>query len=258
MKKIAIVGWNTGDNSFGITKPYAEYFSQFGKLIILTPSDEIVEGIDLLVLPGGLDLAPSSMFGVAPSYYTSNTDVMKQYFYETTLPQYIMAGIPIFGICLGFQQLSAYFGAKLQQHVPYYASGENRGKLVDILKVNPDYVNFVVEAFKEVANDKFYKRMSRSAVLSLEKSHGIDKEELKNNILQYYPANSIHHQGVEVLINPQGEAYVDGSSISVVSYNPLFENLEAAYFSNNIAGVQYHPEHTNCPVAKKMILELLK
>ena len=105
-KTILIVGWKTGENSFGATVPYLDWLSQFGNVRILMPTDnEVIKG-DLLVLPGGMDLAPQR-FGQAPSFHTGNTDVMKQYFYDVMLEQYIEAGIPIFGICLGMKQLAA-------------------------------------------------------------------------------------------------------------------------------------------------------
>lgn len=131
-KRIGIVGWNTSDNSFGVTKPYIEWLSNFGTVEILSPQPGIVEGLDLLVLPGGLDLAPQEM-GVLPSFYTSNTDVMKQYFYDVNLKQYLENITPIFGICLGFQQLGAYFGGRLTQNYPFEYSDKHRGELVDTL-----------------------------------------------------------------------------------------------------------------------------
>lgn len=100
-KRIAVVGWSTGENSFGVTKPYLEYFSQFGEVEILTPKKGITEGLDLVVLPGGMDVS-SSKYGQVPGFMNSNPDVFKEYFYEQNLSQYIDAGIPIFGICLGF------------------------------------------------------------------------------------------------------------------------------------------------------------
>ena len=115
MKKIGIVGWNTGENSFGVTKPYIDWLSQFGIVQILAPQAGVDSTIDLLVLPGGLDIAPQSMNQV-PGFFTSNTDVMKQYFYDVNLNQYLEANIPIFGICLGFQQLCVKFGATLVQN----------------------------------------------------------------------------------------------------------------------------------------------
>lgn len=99
-KTIGIVGYSLGDNSFGAGKLHLDYISNFGKPRILMPSDEDVQDIDLLYLPGGLDLNPSN-YGQAPGFFTSNSDVHKEYFYRVMLPKYVEANIPIFGVCLG-------------------------------------------------------------------------------------------------------------------------------------------------------------
>ena len=124
MKKIGIVGWNTGENSFGVTKAYAEWISQYGVMQILSPQEGIVEDLDLLILPGGLDLAPQKS-NMLPSFHTTNTDVMKQFFFDVNLDQYIQAGIPIFGICLGFQQLCVKFGGTLVQDYSFNYSSKS-------------------------------------------------------------------------------------------------------------------------------------
>ena len=87
-KLIGIVGWKVGDNSFGATIQYLEYLSMFGDVDILTPSHKIRKDLDLLVLPGGQDML-SSKYGNAPSYFNSNPDVMKEFFFENNLKDYI-------------------------------------------------------------------------------------------------------------------------------------------------------------------------
>ncbi len=137
-KKIGIVGWNLGENSFGSTKAYLAYLGHFGQVIVLTPSSEIIPDLDLLVLPGGKDIT-SFLYGKVPSYYNSDADVMKEFFFQYSLPLYIEAGVPIFGICLGMQQINVHFGGKLIQEVgdhPY--SEESRSELVhDLLYTDP-------------------------------------------------------------------------------------------------------------------------
>lgn len=253
-KRIGIVGWNTGENSFGITKPYAEYFSKFGQVVILTPNENADLSLDLLVLPGGLDLAPQSS-KMLPSFYTSNTDVMKQYFYDVTLKDYIKNNIPIFGICLGFQQLCSYFGANLIQNKKYIRSGDDRSRLVDVLNISPKYLDYVNNAFLEDEDQDVRKK----DIYEILKYYGVDKKKINSEALQnLFPANSIHHQGVNVKIDNDNIPYVPNTNITVVAYHSFYKNLEVAYFSENIAGAQYHPEETNCPVANRIILDLLK
>ena len=116
MKTIGIIGYRSEDGSvFGAGSNYLELISRFGKPHIIFPGDELVD-VDLLVLPGGLDIAPQS-FRSVPTFKTANQDVFKQFFFEKRLPLYIDANIPIFGICLGFQMLAVYFGSALEQHL---------------------------------------------------------------------------------------------------------------------------------------------
>lgn len=125
--KIAIPGWATGENSWGVTKPYLQYLSNFGQVEIITPRKGMVD-CDLLVLPGGLDVNPSK-YGEVPGFMTSNTDVFKQYFMDNNLIQYIKEGTPIFGICLGMQQLAVLFNYKMNQHEDlYYSSPRTESK----------------------------------------------------------------------------------------------------------------------------------
>lgn len=217
MKKIGIVGWNTGENSFGVTKPYMEWLSLFGLVHILTPQSDIIEDLDLLILPGGLDLAPQT-YNRVPSFYTSNTDVLKQFFFEVNLPKYMEKNIPIFGICLGFQQLVSKFNGTLNQHYPFEYSTKSRYERVDTLKYNAE---FVEENPNEFAN--FFKKKEK------------------------YEVNSLHHQGTFDL------------PTEMVIARSLDHNVEIAKFSENIYGVQYHPEElVNDPISNYILFKLLK
>jgi gamma-glutamyl-gamma-aminobutyrate hydrolase PuuD len=205
MKKIGIVGWNTSDTTFGITKAYAEWLSQFGVVQILSPQLGIDETIDLLILPGGLDLAPQCIEDdTLPSFYTSNTDVMKQYFYDVNLSQYINKNIPIFGICLGMQQLSVHFGNSLKQHHAFEVSLP-RTKLIDTL------------VYTEHMQDEFKPTIVSHAGKQIETVHKV---------------NSIHHQGVFEIKEGYGKA---------LAISKEYKNVEIAQFSTIIYGVQYHP-----------------
>lgn len=186
MRKIGIVGWNTGDNSFGVTKAYLAWLSQFGEVTILTPRKEIVNDLDLLILPGGADINPTS-YDAVPGYYTGNTDVMKQYFYDNNLDKYIENGTPVFGICLGFQQLCAKFGGKLLQHFNYNASTKSRSELVDTLTFNP--------------GSSIHDFLTESSLPS------------------DYKVNSIHHQGCHYLPNSETLAVSDNNNIEIARFD---------------------------------------
>jgi len=219
MKKIAIVGWNTGDNSFGVTKPYIDWLSKFGLVQILSPQQGVDDTIDLLVLPGGLDIAPQSMNQV-PGFFTSNTDVMKQYFYDNNLDQYLEKGTPIFGICLGFQQLCVKFGAQLRQNYGFAYSNKGRFEKVDSLQI--------------VSNEMF---------------NIVDEKSFKEKFKKY-EVNSLHHQGCFL----EG---IEGTAIEALAIEKDFKNIEIAKFNDNVYGVQYHPEEINDGLASLIIKKLL-
>jgi len=167
-KKIVIPGWMVGDNSFGVTKAYLEYFSRYGKVHILHPSNEIVEDADLLVLPGGKDVL-TTRYGQIPSMHTGQPDMILEWFDHTLLPKYIDMGIPIFATCRGMQTLNVFFGGSLKQHLyghPY--STEWRGERVHEVYTPEDYARFK-------ASTK------------------------KSSVKPHMKVNSLHHQAIDKL-----------------------------------------------------------
>jgi len=134
MKTIGIIGYRSEDGSvFGAGSNYLELISRFGKPQIIFPDDELVR-VDLLLLPGGLDVAPQS-FGTVPTFKSGHQDVFKQFFYEKRLKLYVDANIPVFGICLGFQMLAVYFGSSLEQHL--WRHTQSAGRSIAAHSVTP-------------------------------------------------------------------------------------------------------------------------
>jgi len=115
MKKIGIVSWPVGENSFGITTPYLEWLDMFGQVRILDYSEDFDPSIDLLVLPGGPDV-DSARYGQKPNRRTGKPCPFREYFDEHILPTYIDNFVPTFGICRGFQSLNVFFNGTLNQH----------------------------------------------------------------------------------------------------------------------------------------------
>lgn len=229
---IVIPGWKVGDNSFGVTSTYLQFASKFGHVRIAMPDDPIIP-CDLLLLPGGLDVNPST-FGVAPTFFTSNTDVHKQYFVDNKLKDYIESGTPVFGICLGFQQLAAKFGVKVNQH--FYFHPQSKERYAEAHDVWP------TDAAQEMDLFKIVKRKAK------------DKEIEVNS----FKVNSHHHQGVlrsDFLKNKRlielAAAYdydSDGKDVIVESF--MHDELP-------VAGVQWHPEEHFDDFSEKLIKQLI-
>lgn len=206
MKKILIPGWSLGDNSWGVTKTYLHYLSQFGQVEIITPKQGIVDG-DLLVLPGGADINPSS-YNQIPGFKTGNTDVYKQFFFENNLKYYVKSDIPIFGICLGMQQLNVFFGGSLTQDYPFVYSG-CRDSLVEELEFNPQSV--VSKPLKYKVNSLHHQgvfesdlapSLSADAISTVHKNIEILSHKTKNIFgVQYHPEEINCQVANNIIIN---------------------------------------------------------
>lgn len=223
-KKIGIVGWKTGESSFGITTAYAQYLNQFGNVKILSPvaPEDIDLEMDLLVLPGGPDINPA-YYKQVPDFSLSRPCPYKEYFDEYLLPVYIEKNIPIFGICRGHQALGIHFGLDMRQDLNHIQNDVDRTKLVhEVILTQP------------------------GKILINQKPFGNNKE-------PKFEVNSMHHQGFilsEQENLQQKKVIIYGSSKDGV--------IEAMGHSERpIISVQWHPEEIYDAFSAKAISKLL-
>lgn len=143
IKKIGLPLWKTGENSLGSTLSYIMYAEQFGEVVPLMPTHTIREDLDLLILVGGADV-DSFTYGEVPGYFNSKPDPQKEWFDKMYLPKYIEAGVPILGICRGFQALNTVLGGKLIQHMSHETNkADDPYKTVHNMKLNVlDFWNY--------------------------------------------------------------------------------------------------------------------
>src|SRR5205809_101606 len=99
-KRIGIVAWTTGPNSFGTTLMYLDFFSQFGIVEMIMHNEVEPRDLDLLVLPGGPDVDPMRYLRADEpfSLFNGKACPFKERFDHVLLPQYIERRTPIFGI----------------------------------------------------------------------------------------------------------------------------------------------------------------
>lgn len=233
MKKIGLVAWSTGENSFGFTKPYGEWIRKFGQLVVLMPDDPIREDLDLLILPGGLDVSPSRQSGYNLSLYTGNSNPMLEYFDKHILPEYIQHNTPILGICRGAQSLYTMFGGVMNQH-----------NFTHIQSEHPKHQVHGLGWITEELHEKYSGKVQM--------------------------VNSRHHQ---TMIWDQNNPNIEVMAIAREYYNTKTENgkSETKYTDyadivevfkikdKNIFGVQYHPEDNVIDnFTPELVLDLLK
>jgi len=221
MKTIGIVGWATGENSFGITKPYMNFASSFGRVEIISPTTEIRDDYDLVIIPGGPDV-DTLRYSQVPQMYTSKPCHYREFFDKIFLPNLIENNIPLFGICRGFQSLYVTLGGSLIQDFPQEHNEKyNRQKTVHKVKFLGEY-------------EKKY-----SSIMKIDK---------KGN--KFHEVNSIHHQVADTDAKPE--------VIDIIGIHPMYKNPE--YFKHKtkpIYAMQGHPEEYFDEVAVDMINELL-
>lgn len=213
IKKIGIVGHFTGSNSFGITKPYLYFWSNFGEVSIISPLEKHVRDLDLLVLPGGPDV---DVF----RYLEADDDIhlavgqpcmQRERFDKMLLPKYIEANTPIYGTCRGMQSLAVHFKGKLNQHMSHETNGEDRSKLVHGIKFeNTNVVPGLNEFVKSIGNKKYEINSIHHQTVSDDKlpeeitvlaRHDKDNHIEAMTLFPYYPIHANQHH-VEEIYDP--------------------------------------------------------
>lgn len=216
-KIIGVPGYrNHKKDSFGVGISHLDFLDQFGNIRIIMPWERFVK-VDMLYLPGGFDMRPDT-YKAIPGFRTTDTDVFKQHFYDHRLRNYVENKIPIFGVCLGFQQLAVYFESTMLQNLIGHSYSAERD----------DLVHSVRQVYrKEDGNGYTYKKTEN------------------------FEVNSLHHQGISL----QGLG-ADLTATLLCEEEPyIVEGIK--HNTLPIAGVQYHPEEIYDDFSRKSIKELL-
>ena len=219
MRKIAISScFQYADKNRGLFSPkiltymeseMAEFCSQKDSMPILIPNfddariDRYLDECSGLLLHGGSDLCPES-YGEA--YLDKDRwpgDKYRDDYELRLIPKAIQRGLPIFGVCRGFQLINVFFGGKIYQDLPTQTQTQvehRNGPLYD-------------QIFHDV-------KLTGSLFQSL-----YTKETIT--------VNSIHHQGVSQL----------GAGLEVQAICEEDQLIEAfTHKKYPIFGVQWHPE----------------
>jgi putative glutamine amidotransferase len=220
MKKIGIVG-SVFDKIFGVKIPYTSFFEQYGEVVILGPTVE-VQDIDLLVLPGGLDVL-SIRYNENPNTRNTRVDPFFEWFDKKILPLYIENHTPIIGLCRGFQTLNIHFGGTIIQNLRGHEKNTySRTDLVHSVSILDSY-------------------LTNGSVILVDEG-----------------VNSIHHQGVKmdnlakILVPVAVKSKENKENIVVTDIVEIFKHKTLP-----IWGLQYHPEEIYDENSNEIIKYLL-
>lgn len=190
---------------------YSRSIDQAGGLPVALPvldtpgaAAGLVQHLDGLLLAGGEDLAPN-LFQQTPQPGLGPVIERRDRFEWALLSAALAKGIPVFGICRGFQLLNVYFGGSLYQDLATYFG-------------------------REVPHQSAH--LGREALV-----HEVDL--LEGTLLrrcydeERIAVNSLHHQGIDRLA-----ADLVPAARSVDGLVEGFQHKSAS----NVFGVQWHPE----------------
>lgn len=224
-KKIIGIVASKFSDVFGASVNNLEFVRKFGEPRLILPHEEYVQ-VDALYLGGGMDMDTMD-YKEVPTFATGNMDAHREFFYKHRMKVYIDNKVPIFGVCLGMQQLAVYFGSKMTQHSPFHA--QSPARWAEAHKVYDQ---------KEFANSKSEKELEEIAI----------------------PVNSHHHQYI-------GSEDIAKELIPIhIAVNEDFERTSNSVFiiesfkheSLPIVGVQWHPEEWYDDIAIELFNEILK
>ena len=205
IKKIAIVGHFTGENSFGISKPDLFFWQRFGEVSLISPFEKHVRDVDLLVMPGGQDVDPYRYLTPEDDthIYTGSPCMQKERFDRFLLPKYIEAKIPLFGICRGHQSLAVHFNAKLKQHMYHETNPSNDGAKTMHKVIAPEFIKHTIPTMWDYDDLNFDVNSRHHQVVMncpenatvIGRYNGKDKEEWEEGdieALTYFPDYPAH------------------------------------------------------------------
>ena len=123
---------------FGIDKNYVDYFFKWGNVRMLSTLEDWedqIEGVDVLVLPGGLDVDPQR-YGEKPHAQTSNPNVVHEYLDTTLLKYWLDNKKCIISICRGLQSLNISLGGSLVQHINGHVQKKDGGEPTEVMNTD--------------------------------------------------------------------------------------------------------------------------
>ena len=205
--------WTVWDQeAFLLSRSYVDALQAAGAVALMLPPDDwlaehpddVLDGVDGLVLSGGADIDPS-FYGAERHPKTVNTRPDRDRAEIALARRALERDLPVLGICRGMQLLNVAAGGTLNQHVPDSHGHEDHRR-------SPG-------SFDDADHDVRLEPGSLAARAAGEETHG---------------TKSHHHQGVDVI----------GDGLKVTGWADLDDLPEAIEAPDKrfALGAQWHPE----------------
>ena len=178
--------------------------------------ERVVEKLDLLILPGGEDVAPA-LYGAKPSPRLGAVNHVRDSFERSVLAIAVRHGVPIFGTCRGLQMINVFFGGTLWQDIPSEFP----------LETSESHSYRALNAARQGSSPSLTNRDHIHTISILPGSRLAEACGVTNASI-----NSSHHQAVKGL--------APGFKVTATSPGGVVEAIECEWYP--AAGVQFHPE----------------
>lgn len=188
-----------------------------GALPLLLPAcpeamdaDTLIDAVDGILLTGSPSNVAAERYGAAPLPASTKQDLARDATVLPLLPRLIAAGVPLLGICRGFQELNVVYGGTLERAVH-----DQPGRLDHR---EGDHERPIAQWYEDRHAIQVVPG-GRLAAIAPDRSCLV---------------NSLHHQGIERL--------GDGLRVEATAPDGLVEALSVAAAPQFTLAVQWHPE----------------
>ncbi len=248
MKKILLYTDQYADK-VSVNEAYVKYLSHFGEVILVMSSnnmERVIAEADVLALPGGADVDPMR-YGEYPK---TNTRINPHFEYldKFLLGEWLKTGKPIIGICRGLQTLNVAMGGSLYQHIKGHNQSEDRESCPQTMyTIVPGFPVHKVNSFHHQAIKRLAPNFTVLGWTCAYNKCDSLSESIRPEGRFVRERKDKHSSDWKIVIDEKTKKPEEYYSFpEIIKHNSL------PYIA-----FQYHPEEFNCPLASKLICQVL-